>query len=388
MKKRVNNRKVVQNLFYRIARFVVLPYFSRRFALTADKEPDFPGPYMVIANHVTELDFILIAKVFKTPLSFVVGHGLLRNRLLAFVLLRLAGVIPKQKAATDARTTLGILRRLQSGRNVCLFAEGNTTFSGQTGSINPATGILLRSMRAGLVTCRIEGAYFAMPRWGKGICTGRTACRVINTYSRETLESMSAQEINQLLKKDLWEDAYERQACTPILYSGRQRAQGLEYALYLCPCCRSQNTLRGEDDQLRCNHCGASATYREDGILSGDFPHRTILAWTIWQREQLAQMLCVAAGQPIIRDEWQQLMLDERDRLRKHSEGPMIMGAETLTVGNLHIKLLDITGFEIYRKNIIQFTLSDGRHFQTAKCTYFNALKYRDLWGIIRGPRE
>ena len=97
------------------------------------------------------------------------------------------------------------------------------------------------------MTCRIEGAYFALPRWGKGIRTGRIACRVINTYSRETLESMSAQEINQLLTQDLWEDAYERQALTPVPYRGRNRAQGLEHALYLCPCCQSQNTLRGEE---------------------------------------------------------------------------------------------------------------------------------------------
>ena len=110
MTQRVKSNKTLQNLFYRLARSVALFFFSRRFALTADPEPDFPGPYMVIANHVTELDFILVAKVFKTPLSFVVGHGLMQNRLLAFVLLRLAGVITKQKSTTDARTTLGILR--------------------------------------------------------------------------------------------------------------------------------------------------------------------------------------------------------------------------------------------------------------------------------------
>jgi hypothetical protein len=98
--------------------------------------------------------------------------------------------------------------------------------------------------------------------------------------------------------------------------------------------------------------------------------------------------LHTAAGQPVIRDERQQLLLDEGGRLREQAAGPMTMGAEAFAVGEWRTGLVDITGFKIYRKNIIQFTLSDGRHFQTAKCTGFNALKYRDLWEIIRESRE
>ena len=132
-----------------------MPYFTRRFGMSADRQPALQPPYVVVANHVTELDFLFVGKVFKRPMGFVVGEGLLRSRLMRFLLVNVFGCIPKLKGAADARTSMGMLRRLREGRSVCLFAEGNTTFDGRTGLMNPATGSLLRAVGAGLV-CALQ----------------------------------------------------------------------------------------------------------------------------------------------------------------------------------------------------------------------------------------
>lgn len=379
----------LQDFMYRAARFLALKTFFGRFNISADPEPDLPAPYVVIANHVTDYDFAFIASVFRTPLSFVVGRGLMQNSLVRLILVRGFGCIGKLKGAKDARTTLAMLRRLRAGRNVCLFAEGNTTFSGRTGAFPAATGSLLKSVNAGLVTCRIEGGYFALPRWGKGIRKGRTACRVVRVYRKEELAGMGADEINAALQRDIQEDAYLRQAKEAVRFSGRNKAWGIGHALYLCPGCQSFNTILGEGDEIRCEACGKSARYEETGRINGDFGIETITDWVVWQKGQLEEMISRPGDSTGISDPNQSLCLqDEEGQLESLANGEMRMDRNALSVGGFSIDCERISGFEIYRKNVIQFTADDGRHYQTGGPEGFNALKYRDLYEILREKGE
>lgn len=385
MAKQEERLRRLQEFAYRAARLIASPYFTWRFAATIDRMPALPPPYVVVANHVTELDFYFTGKMFSTPLGFVVGQGLLQNRFMELLLVKGFGCISKQKGTTDVRNTMQMLRRLRSGRNICLFVEGNTTFDGRTGPFPPATGGLLKAMGAGLITCRIEGAYFALPRWGCGLRRGRTAIRLVNAYPKETLAQMDAQEINHLLTRDLAEDAYLRQLAQPVAYRGRQTAQGLEHALYLCPLCESQNSLLGQGDTVLCTACHQSAVYTPYGMLAGDFPHTTIRDWCDWQKERLAVLARQQPQADLVHDPQQTLFLqDEAGRLSPLAEGRMRMSRQTLAVGEYTLPIADLTGFEIYRKNILQLSTRDGRHLQTGQQMGFNALKYRDLYDIIR----
>jgi 1-acyl-sn-glycerol-3-phosphate acyltransferase len=375
----------LQEFAYRAARFLLVPFFIRRFNTVVDKQPALLPPYVVAANHVTELDFFFLGKLFSIPMGFVVGQGLLQNRLLAFLIVKVFGCIGKQKGIADARTTMGILRRLRSGRNVCLFVEGNTTFDGRTGLIPPATGSLLRAVSAGLVTCRIEGGYFAMPRWGKGIRKGRTACKVINIYTKEMLSRMSVLQINQLLAQDLYEDAYARQELVPVPFIGKKKAEGIEHVLYLCPSCSSQASILGTGDQAVCQACGKTACFTTYGKLEGDFVFSTILEWMAWQKEELAKRFQENPAQPILTDDIQVLFQKQNDStLTKYASGGMLMDGKALQIGQFSTPVAKITGFEIFRKNILQFALEDGRQYQTGRKQGFNALKYRDLYSIIK----
>lgn len=378
-----------QEIAYRVTRALLVPYFSWRFNMNADPQPELPPPYIVISNHVTELDFFFLGKVFREPMGFIVGQGLLRIRPLKFLLTWLYGSIAKQKGTADVRTTMGMARRLQEGRNICLFAEGNTSFDGRTDRIPEATGNLLRAVNAGLITCRIEGGYFSMPRWGKGIRRGRTECRVVNTYPKEALQAMSAEEINRLLVSDLSADAYAEQKRNPIAYKGKRLAEGIEHALYLCPSCQGQGTIRGIGDEVRCLACGMHTRYTPYGFFEGDNPFPGVREWTDWQRGRIQDMLENGAKEAILSDGPQHLMLQDSDgKLLPFTRGKMSMGRGLLKIGEFETLVSDIAGLEIFRKNIFQFTLRDGRRFQTKPSEGFCALKYRDLYRIIKEEKE
>jgi len=376
----------LQEFAYRAARLLAGPYFTWRFQAEWGKQPDISPPYVVVANHVTELDFYFTGMLFRTPMGFVVGQGLLQNPFMNWLLVKGFGCIGKQKGATDARTTLNMLRRLREGRNVCLFVEGNTTFDGRTGPFNPSTGGVLKAVGAGQVTCRIEGAYFAMPRWGRGIRRGRTAIRVVNTYSREELAGMTAEEVNAQLAEDLFEDAYALQASAPVAYKGHRTAEGIEHALYHCPGCGNFNSIRGAGDEVLCTQCGMTSAYTQYGMLEGGFPFATIQQWTDWQKGQMVARLQADPKQALAEDPYQELLLqDEEGELRPLAEGLMQMSGLELRVGGFSTPIDKISGFEIFRKNTLQFTLADGRHLQTGRLLGFNALKYRDLYNIVKG---
>lgn len=383
-----NRQQRIQEFAYKAARFVALPYFKWRFNNVADEQPSLPSPYVVVANHVTELDFFFMGHVFKTPMGFIVGHGLLQNSILAFLLEKVFGCIGKQKGVTDLKMTMMMLRRLREGRNLGLFVEGNTTFDGRTGLFPPATGGLLKAMGAGLVTVRIEGAYFALPRWGWGIRRGRTRSRVVNTFTKEQLAKISNEEINQILTRDLFEDAYARQQVDQVAYQGKIPTEGIEHALYLCPTCEQFNTIKGKGNKVRCLHCESKALFTPTGYLEGDFVHKTILDWTNWQRETLRQAFRGGGTGALLRDEEHVLMqqMDEGEP-KEVARGVMTMDRQALTIGDLSLPLSSLTGFEIFRKNILQFSLNDGRYLYTAKKEGFNALKYRDLYQLIQEER-
>ena len=384
MAKKGNPGRRWHELAYRITRNLIVPYFSWRLNIKADKQPGLPAPYVVIANHVTELDFFFIGKVFKEPLTFVAGEGLLRAKLLGSILTRLYGVIVKRKGTADARTTMGILRRLKEGRNVCLFAEGNTTFDGRTGRIPEATGAMLKAVKAGLITCRIEGGYFSMPRWGRGIRRGQTSCRVVNSYPRESLAQLSAGEINSLLKRDLQADAYAEQEKSLISFKGKKTAEGIEHALYLCPGCGGQGTVAGQDDKAVCSACNLTAVYSDTGFFKGRTPFPGIREWADWQKDELEKKLRENGREKLLYDPEQELLIqDAQGELKPYAVGKMGMNRISLQVGEFECAVSDITGMEIYRKNTLLFTLRDGRHFQTKPAIGFNALKYRDAYRII-----
>lgn len=383
MKKKDNRR--FQEGLYRVFRFLLLPVFTFLFKAKTDNAPVIEPPFMVISNHVTDYDFFYPAKVFKQPLGFVTGEGLLQNRWLRALLVDGLGCISKRKATKDIHTTATIFRRLQSGRNVCLFVEGNTTFDGVTGPFSPAIGRLFGLADAGLVTLRIEGGYFAKPRWGKGLRRGKTACRIVNIYTKEELKNKSADEINAILKRDLCEDAYLRQEISPERYKSRRKAEGIEHAAYLCPVCLAQNSIYGQKNQVLCRACGAKAEFTEHGYIKGEFLHKTLKEWLSWQREQLKSKATSAESSLLLSDEHQTLLaMDPQGKMRPKAEGRMLMDREILTIGSFAVKIKDISGLEIYRKNVIQFSTTNGQYYQTGKTAGFNALKYRDLYEMIK----
>ena len=117
-------------------------YARERFAVTAARA-EIQGPCLIVANHVTNWDPLLLAVSFPdTPIRFVASEHLFRHGFISEVIQWAVAPIPRRKAASGTDTVKSVLRAVQAGDTVCIFAEGDTTWDGRTHPVFPATGSL------------------------------------------------------------------------------------------------------------------------------------------------------------------------------------------------------------------------------------------------------
>ncbi len=350
----------------------------------AEPGPRVEGPCLVLSNHVTDFDPFLVGLSFPEHMYFVAGENVLRMGFLSRIAVRYASLIQRVKGTTDAEAALQILRTLKKGRNVCMFAEGNRTFTGETLPIAPATAKLVKLSRSTLVTYRLTGGYLSTPRWSTHRRKGRMHGGPVGVYGPEELKKMSEAEISALLARDLYENAYETQAKDPVAYRGKALAETLETALYLCPRCHGIDTLRSEGDRFSCA-CGFSVTLDEYGFFHGeDLPFETPLAWDKWQTGEMEKLAETLGEEAAFSDEDQTLNRKEDDHsLTPLATGTMALYRDRLTIGTYAFPLKELRGIGLIQRQGMVFSTADGDFAVTAdklRCVR----KYQTLFDCLK----
>lgn len=278
----------------RILVFIVGPFLRCIFRFSFKKEK-LSGPTLVICNHVTNFDPLLVSICFpKDHMHFVASEHLFRKGFVSRFLRYVFDPIPRRKGTSGADTAMACMRKLRDGRSVCLFAEGECSWDGLTNHIFPATGRLARMSGATLITYRLEGGYLTAPRWGKGVRKGKMTGRVVGVYTAEELKAMDKDSITGLIQKDIFENTWENQKANPIRYKHRRRAENLQTVLYSCPHCQQFGKLTSRKERLSCA-CGASWEYTELGTFAPAEPFENMQQWDAWQRQLLQEKLVAGA---------------------------------------------------------------------------------------------
>ena len=249
------------------------------------------GPLLVMANHCAELDPVFLISAFREPLYFVASEHILRKGFVSELLCRYTRIIPRQKGGSASSTIRSIVRNLGEGNSVCIFPEGNRSWDGVTAPITPATGKMARMAGAKLVTYRLEGVYFANPRWSGGsIRRGKSKGRVVGVYEPEYIKSLTAKAVQELIETDLHEDAYARQRELRTSFRGRRLAEHLETLLFMCPSCKAEGSMHSDGNYFFCSKCGAMHRYTPEGFFAGeDVIFDTVQDWSIWQNERIKE---------------------------------------------------------------------------------------------------
>jgi 1-acyl-sn-glycerol-3-phosphate acyltransferase len=124
------------------------------------------GPVLIIANHQSFFDPIVLSLASPRPLFFLARKTLFTPPWFGW-LLRSLGGIPMDQEGVAKEGLKAILHHLQAGEAVVIFPEGTRTADGELCPVKPGIQLLIKRTQPLIVPMGIAGAFEALPYWRK-----------------------------------------------------------------------------------------------------------------------------------------------------------------------------------------------------------------------------
>ena len=243
------------------------------------------GGFLVISNHVTTLDPVLISAALPYHIRWVAGHYLFKFKILGPILKHLATAIPKQQGQADYAALKAIQKAIKAKDVVGVFPEGTRTWDGDSNVKDSLTvAKMCKLFQAPLCIINLEGGYAQRPRWADKERKGSVIVRIVDLVdpSQMSLEDLSARIEEKLyFSSDRWLKK------TGVSFESPEKAEFVERMLYMCPKCQSLCSIESHKDSIRCTKCNASGLLDSSYLLKGDFGFESLVDWHRWETENI-----------------------------------------------------------------------------------------------------
>ena len=368
------------NVVIPLLRGLLRPVILWMYGLKVEKFQEEKGrQYLVLANHQTGFDQFYPSLAFKQHLYYVASEDIFSMGWVSKAIRWIAAPIPIKKQVTDIRAVKTCLKVAKEGGSIAIFPEGNRTFSGVTGAMNPAIGGLAKKLGMPIAFFKIEGGYGVQPRWSDVRRKGSMRAYVASVLEPEVYKSWT----NEQLYRYICQELYQNEANADASYYHKKSAEYIERVLYVCPFCGITH-FESQGDTFRCTSCGRAAAYLPTTEISGDFPFRYVLDWYNYQEDYINNLDTLAITEaPVIRDTCslcqvslysKKQPLAENVQLALYGDRIELTGSLTKTFRFAELDTITILGknkLDIYHEDMVYQIQSDKR---------FNALKYLNLY--------
>lgn len=344
-----------------LGRIVLKIMFHYRFDLKytyEDFDPKTKEPYLLIGNHATQHDPLIIGMVIKRYPYPVANAFLYTSKIQKFLLTKLIYSISKRKGQSDAQTIRKIIRAVKDEkRGVMLFPEGNATYYGEQSPVDyVSTSKLIKKLGVDVVMVNIRGGFLSHPRWGSYRKNGHFHSHYYTLIKADASESMTIDDIGTQLEAAMRFNDFEWNETHKFQYRLKGRANGIEYYLYYCPTCGNHQTLQGKDAHIVCQHCGIVGTFDTYSQLNSPYP--SLIHWGRDQHTHIKDIL-----KQTIYTHGRVYDVDVVKMKRKNlGDLEVSFNTETLTIHHktsIVIPIKDIRGEVITRKNKVSFDVKD-----------------------------
>ncbi|QDU38318.1 1-acyl-sn-glycerol-3-phosphate acyltransferase [Maioricimonas rarisocia] len=122
-----------------------------------------PGGALLLINHQSMLDPLLVGLPLKRPVSYVARENLFHVPIVGWILKR-TYVMPINRESAGTQIIRESTKRMKQGFLVGLFPEGTRTNDGNLGPLKPGFVALVRRAGVPVFPVGIAGAYRIMPR--------------------------------------------------------------------------------------------------------------------------------------------------------------------------------------------------------------------------------
>jgi 1-acyl-sn-glycerol-3-phosphate acyltransferase len=176
---------LVPEFLMRFLAWLLIHTFYRVDKQGLERVPE-EGPCVIVCNHVSYVDAVVIAACVRRPIRFVMDHRIYAVPLLHFIF-RTMRAIPiasaKEDAALKERAFTEAADALKAGEIVCIFPEGKITDTGELNRFRPGLQRILEQRPAPVVPMALRGL------WGSFFSRsgGKLMRRLQGIFSRITL---------------------------------------------------------------------------------------------------------------------------------------------------------------------------------------------------------
>ncbi len=248
-------RGTPDSLMYGLIFLIVRLWLGNRQRLQIDDRllRELDGPYVLLANHESFEDFYYISRMAhpRNP-SYLVNEYYCTRPILKTMAKR-GGILSKKLFTPDMAAPLGILRMIRAGYPVVVFPEGRLSPDGRSNPIVESGAALYRRSKTTLVLLRIDGAYYAHPKWRKKSFPSDIRLTVRRVLRPEELNRLTNEQLDRLIRTELFQDAALHEGGR---YPQKDKALGLDTLLYRCADCGALYQTLGEGSELICRACG------------------------------------------------------------------------------------------------------------------------------------
>jgi 1-acyl-sn-glycerol-3-phosphate acyltransferase len=199
-------------LFYEAAYLFSMTAMTLGFSLRTVGRSHIPkqGPALLIANHQSFLDPMLVGLSSRRHLCFLARKTLFANPSFAR-LIHALNAVPIDQEGVGREGIQIILEQLRLGQAVVVFPEGERTGDGRVQPLKPGVHLLIRKTSAPVIPVGLAGAFEAWPRFrrfpipaplflppGKGtlaVCVGKPldSRRIAELPRRQALDELFAE---------------------------------------------------------------------------------------------------------------------------------------------------------------------------------------------------
>lgn len=154
--------------------FLLIPEFVMRFIVwllastiyrlryTGRERVPRQGAAVIVANHVSFIDWFVITAACRRPVQFVMDHRIFKTPVLG-TLFKLSKAIPiapaKEDAAAKEKAFADISAALKAGNLVCIFPEGKITADGELNPFKPGVERILSADPVPVIPIALGGLW-------------------------------------------------------------------------------------------------------------------------------------------------------------------------------------------------------------------------------------
>ena len=245
-------------------------------------------PYILISTHASMLDFYMaLCLTFPHRVYWI---STVEEFIPRFFIFRRIGVLAKRKFVNDSKGAMRYMEVLKKKKILVIYPEARYSFTGETERIDKGLGKMAKMANVPVVLIREHGNYLYCPQWSdRKVRKVRPIVNEVQTIvSKNEVEALDASAIQEKIEENFYNSEEEWMRKKNILIKYENRAVGLERILYKCPHCGTEFEMSSETHFLKCNRCGKTYDYLENGQLKctdGESKFIYPSDWYKWEKE-------------------------------------------------------------------------------------------------------